>query len=145
MMTSCVATPSVASNSIAVVITTAATNPASNPARIAFVRITMPILRAKWRKKIKLHAGKKRCEDASHSKSTTCEIIHGAVSISRSLAVQCVLAWLLHAIASTILSGICCGANRFCAEDSARYSFTAARILRARSTTISEVTCFMQA
>ena len=37
MMTSGVATPSVASNNIAVVITTAATNPASNPAEIAFV------------------------------------------------------------------------------------------------------------
>src|SRR5262249_33701591 len=37
MITSGVATPSVASNNIAVVITTAATNPASNPARIAFV------------------------------------------------------------------------------------------------------------
>ena len=38
MMTSGVATPSVASNNIAVVSTTAATNPASNPAAIAFVR-----------------------------------------------------------------------------------------------------------
>src|SRR5262245_53518364 len=37
MMTSGVATPSVASNNIAVVITTAATNPASNPARMVFV------------------------------------------------------------------------------------------------------------
>ena len=36
MMTSGVATPSVASNNIAVVITTAATNPASNPARDRF-------------------------------------------------------------------------------------------------------------
>ena len=44
MMTSGVATPSVASNNIAVVITTAATNPASNPADIAFVLITLPIL-----------------------------------------------------------------------------------------------------
>ena len=45
MMTSGVATPSVASNNIAVVITTAATNPASNPAEIAFVLLTMlPIL-----------------------------------------------------------------------------------------------------
>ena len=45
MMKSGVATPSVASNNIAVVITTAATNPASNPAEIAFVLLTMlPIL-----------------------------------------------------------------------------------------------------
>ena len=45
MMTSGVATPSVASNNIAVVNTTAATNPASNPAEIAFVVLTMlPIL-----------------------------------------------------------------------------------------------------
>ena len=41
MMTSGVATPSVASNNIAVVITTAATNPASNPAEIAFVLLTI--------------------------------------------------------------------------------------------------------
>jgi hypothetical protein len=41
MMTSGVATPSVASNNIAVVIKTAATNPASNPAEIAFVRATI--------------------------------------------------------------------------------------------------------
>jgi hypothetical protein len=32
-----------------------------------------------------------------------------------------------------------------CAEDSARYSFAAARILRARSTTMEDVTWFMQA
>jgi hypothetical protein len=45
MITSGVAAPSVASNNIAVVSTTAATNPASNPARIAFVWVTMlPIL-----------------------------------------------------------------------------------------------------
>ena len=45
MMKSGVATPSVASNNIAVVSTTAATNPASNPAEIAFVLLTMlPIL-----------------------------------------------------------------------------------------------------
>jgi hypothetical protein len=36
-MTRGVATPSVASNNIAVVITIAATNPASNPVSIAFV------------------------------------------------------------------------------------------------------------
>ena len=41
MMTSGVATPSAASKSIAVVIKTAATNPASNPAEIAFVLLTM--------------------------------------------------------------------------------------------------------
>jgi hypothetical protein len=41
MMTSGVATPSVASNNIAAVITIAATNPASNPAEIAFVRVTI--------------------------------------------------------------------------------------------------------
>ena len=48
-------------------------------------------------------------------------------------------------VASAVLSGFCCGAKRSCAEDSARYSFAAARIFRARSTTISDVTCFMQA
>ena len=37
MITSGVATPNVASNNIAVVIKAAATNPASNPAKIAFV------------------------------------------------------------------------------------------------------------
>ena len=41
MITNGVATPSVASNNIAVVITTAATNPASNPAEIAFVCVTI--------------------------------------------------------------------------------------------------------
>ncbi len=41
MITSGVATPSVASNNIAVVITTAATNPASNPAVIAVVLLTV--------------------------------------------------------------------------------------------------------
>ena len=41
MMTRGVATPNVASNNIAVVNTTAATNPASNPAEIAFVRVTI--------------------------------------------------------------------------------------------------------
>jgi hypothetical protein len=59
MTTSGVATPNVASNNIAVVITTAATNPASKPARIAFARVTMTMLRAKWRKKMKLHARQK--------------------------------------------------------------------------------------
>jgi hypothetical protein len=39
MMTRGVATPNVASNNIAVVITIAATNPASNPIEIAFVLI----------------------------------------------------------------------------------------------------------
>jgi hypothetical protein len=41
MMTSGVATPSAASKSIAVVIKTAATNPASNPAEIVFVLLMM--------------------------------------------------------------------------------------------------------
>jgi hypothetical protein len=41
IITSGVATPSVASKNIAVVITTAATNPASNPAEIAFVCVTI--------------------------------------------------------------------------------------------------------
>ena len=49
------------------------------------------------------------------------------------------------AVASAVPSGFCCGGKRSCAEDSARYSFAAARIFRARSTTISDVTCFMQA
>src|SRR4029077_9250724 len=40
MMTSGVATPSVASNNIAVVMKTAATNPASKPTQIAFVVLT---------------------------------------------------------------------------------------------------------
>ena len=44
MMTSGVATPSVASNNIAVVITIAATNPASNPAEIAFVLLIAAIM-----------------------------------------------------------------------------------------------------
>ena len=49
MMTSGVAMPSVASNNIAVVITTAATNPASNPTEIAFFLLTMlPILRCRF-------------------------------------------------------------------------------------------------
>jgi hypothetical protein len=39
MITRGVATPSVASNNIAVVITIPATNPASNPAEIAVVRV----------------------------------------------------------------------------------------------------------
>jgi hypothetical protein len=41
MMTRGVATPSVASNNIAAVITIPATNPASNPVRMAFVRVTI--------------------------------------------------------------------------------------------------------
>jgi hypothetical protein len=60
-----------------------------------------------------------------------------------------VLASLCRAVVSAVLSGFCCGAKRSCAEDSARYrcgfAFAAARIFRARSTTISDVTCFMQA
>ena len=45
MITSGVATPSAASSNIAVVITTAATNPASKPAKIAFDLLMMlPIL-----------------------------------------------------------------------------------------------------
>jgi hypothetical protein len=41
MMTRGVATPSVASTNIAAVITIPATNPASNPVRMAFVRVTI--------------------------------------------------------------------------------------------------------
>ncbi len=101
MMTRGVATPSVASNNIAVVITIPATNPASNPARIAFVLLTMlPILPRRF---------------------------YGT-----------------SVVASAVISGFCCGAKQSCAEDSARYSFATARIFRARSTTISDVTCFMQ-
>ena len=48
-------------------------------------------------------------------------------------------------VASAVLSGFRCDAKRSCAEDSARYSFAAARILCARSTTMADVTCFMQA
>ena len=102
IITSGVATPSVASNNIAVVITTAATNPATNPAVIAFVPLTF------------------------------CRSYAAVFRATR-------------AVVSAVLGGFCCGAERSCAEDSARYSFAAARILRARSTTISDVTCFMQA
>ena len=49
------------------------------------------------------------------------------------------------AVESAVLSGLCCGAKRSCAEDSARYSFAIATIFRTRSTTIAGVTCFMQA
>ena len=41
MITSGVATPNVASNNIAAVINTAATNPASNPAKIVLDRVTI--------------------------------------------------------------------------------------------------------
>jgi hypothetical protein len=102
MIKSGVATPRVASNNIAVVITTAATNPASNPAEIAFALLTMlPILLRRF--------------------------------------------WATSVVASAVLSGFCWGAKRSCAEDNARYSFAAARIFRARSTTMADVTCFMQA
>ena len=102
IITSGVATPNVASNNIAVVINSAATKPASNPARIAFLVLTMlPIL-------------------------------------PRRLCATSV-------VASAVLSGFCCGVNRFCAEDSAHYSFTDAKMFRARSTTIADVTCFMHA
>ena len=50
MMTSGVATPSVASSNIAVVITSAATSPASKPAKIALVLLMMlPILPGRFR------------------------------------------------------------------------------------------------
>ena len=48
-------------------------------------------------------------------------------------------------VESAVLSGFLLQCQAICAEDSARYSFAAARIFRARSTTISDVTCFMQA
>jgi hypothetical protein len=47
MIMSGVATPSVASNNIAVVITTAATNPASKPANIAFVLLIVASMRCR--------------------------------------------------------------------------------------------------
>ena len=100
MITSGVASPSVASNNIAVVITTAATNPATSPAEIAFVLVTMlPILSPQF-------VAHKRC------------------------SVRC-------------LQRICCDAIG--PEDSGCYSFAAARIFRARSTTMADVTCFIQA
>ena len=89
MMTSGVATPRVASNNIAVVITIAATNPASNPARIAFALLI------------------------------TVSISCGGACAKRLLAF---------------------GERRL-----QQFHFAAARIFRARSTTISDVTCFMQA
>jgi hypothetical protein len=42
MITSGVATPSAASNNITVIITIPPSKPASNPAKIAFVLLTMP-------------------------------------------------------------------------------------------------------
>jgi hypothetical protein len=91
MMTSGVATPSVASSNIAVVIAIPATNPASNPAQIAFVLL---------------------------------------IVASMSCRGACAKHLLVRRLTQTPLQQL---------------HFPAARIFRARSTTISYVTCFMQA
>ena len=125
IITSGVATPSTASNNIAAAITTPASNPASSPAKIAFVVLTSPILRAERRK---------RNQIACFGEANVRLKLDGFKPSSFSMLLKKLYCGLdgLYQGAETQLVG---SATVFAVE----------RIFRTRSTTIEEVTCFMQA
>src|SRR5262249_49927508 len=78
------------SNNIAVVIKTAATNPASNPARIAIHRVTITddVTSLTRQGNQIAHAVKKRCADASHSKALRAKFSRALLRFCEALGVR---------------------------------------------------------
>ena len=120
IITSGVATPSTASNNIAAVITMPASNPASRPAEIAFVLLTT---QAHFMSVSALRES--NCARVRREASQYCSV--------RCAQRMCVLP----------PDGALRPAHATAADSGA--DLVVERIFRTRSTTIAEVTCFMQA